>query len=101
MKNMAILDKLRSAIVEAEGIDRELQQARRDIERLAEENAELCDTVHDLQQAARQGGLDATVRQSLEMIARYQAEGDSLDSMRVVACLRRALDAMAAKEVAA
>lgn len=101
MKNMAILDTLRSAIVEAEGVERELAQARRDIERLADENGELCDTIHGLQASAKQGGLDATVRQSLEMIARYQAEGDSLDSIRVLACLRRALDAMAAKSEAA
>lgn len=96
-----IFHKLREAIVEAEGVERELTQARREIERLADENVELCDTVHELQSSARRAGLEASAREALEMIVRYQAEGDSLDSMRVVACLRRALDAMAAAKEAA
>jgi predicted RNase H-like nuclease (RuvC/YqgF family) len=45
-----VLKMLQAAIVEAEGQDRELYQARVEIERLAKENSEQCDRIAELEQ---------------------------------------------------
>lgn len=91
---VALSDAVRS-------LDYENGQLAAFAKRVGEENLTLTDDVHELQTVARGPRLDAVARQCLEMIARYQAEGDQLDSARVLVCLRRALDAMAqAKEAA-
>ncbi len=45
-----IFAMLRAAVVEAEGCERELAQARADIIRLANENQEQCDRIAELEQ---------------------------------------------------
>ncbi len=43
-----IFAMLRSALVEAEGVERELAQARADVVRLAEDNQQQCDEIEAL-----------------------------------------------------
>jgi hypothetical protein len=40
---------MRSLLIEVEGLDRELAQAHRDLERIARENTEACDRIFELE----------------------------------------------------
>lgn len=97
----AIHDTMAKLAVDVAALERENAELQRHVERLARENGDQCDDIEILRATAAQAGLDATVRQSLAMIARYVDEGDALDSVRVLACLRRALDAAKASKEAA
>lgn len=81
-----------------ETMERENAALTDEAARLARENSEQCDDMHDLKVQARRAGLDVSARQALEMIVRYVDEGDALDSIRILACLRRAVDAVKARQ---
>lgn len=79
-----------------EMLEREKAALEDEVARLARENSEQCDDIEALRVTARKAGLDAGARQALEMVVRYLDEGDAIDSIRVLACLRRAADAVKA-----
>ena len=43
-----LTEALRTVLTEAEGLERELAQAHRDVERIARENSAMCDQIEDL-----------------------------------------------------
>lgn len=59
--------------------------------------AELRENLELLQETARKTGLATQARQALAMARQYMAEGDEVDSPRVLACMLTALEL--AKEI--
>ncbi|HET9797288.1 MAG TPA: hypothetical protein VFP90_04845, partial [Gemmatimonadaceae bacterium] len=74
----------------------ERDELQAEVKRLEHANLDLLDEIERLRAPAIRAGLEEEAKRCLEMIRRYvDDEGDTLDSARVLVCVRRALDALA------